>query len=78
MQTYTSHRAAVDAELCNACGVCVDMCPMEAVELVEDTVRIDDGKCIGCGVCAYHCASEAVALERTGIREVFVPPPRIA
>lgn len=77
MQTYTSHRAVVDAELCNACGVCVDMCPMEAVELVDDVACIDDGKCIGCGVCAYHCASEAAALERTGIREVFVPPPRL-
>ena len=78
MQTYTSHRAAVDGDLCNACEVCVDMCPMEAIELVEDVACIDDEKCIGCGVCAYHCASEAITLERTGIREVFVPPPRIA
>jgi ferredoxin len=77
MQTYTSHKAVTDEELCNGCGVCVDMCPMEAIELVDDVARIDDGKCIGCGVCAYHCPSEAMSLERTGIREVFVPPPRI-
>jgi len=53
------------------------MCPMEAIELTGDVARIDDQRCIGCGVCAYHCASEAMALERTGIREVFVAPPRI-
>lgn len=78
MQTYSSYRAVTDEELCNGCGVCVDMCPMEAIELVEDIARIQDEKCIGCGVCAYHCTSEAMALERTGIRNVFVPPPRKA
>ena len=77
MQTYASHRARADAELCNGCGVCVDMCPMEAIELVGDVARIKEEKCIGCGVCAHHCPSAALALERTGIREVFVPPPRI-
>jgi len=77
MQTYASYRAETDAELCNGCGVCVDMCPMEAIELTGDVARIDGAKCIGCGVCAYHCASEAITLERTGIREVFVPPARL-
>jgi Pyruvate/2-oxoacid:ferredoxin oxidoreductase delta subunit len=50
---------------------------MEAIELVDDIARINDDMCIGCGVCAYQCSSEAITLERTGIREVFVPPPRI-
>ena len=77
MSTYTSHKAAVDEGLCNGCGVCADMCPMETVEMIDDVARVDDGKCIGCGVCAYHCPSEAMTLERTGIREVFVPPPRV-
>jgi len=71
MQTYTSYRAGVDADLCNGCGTCVDMCPMEAIELVDDLARIDDERCIGCGVCAYHCPGEAMALRRTGIRSVF-------
>jgi len=77
MATYTSYRARTEEELCNGCEVCVDMCPMEAIELVDDVARVNDDKCIGCGVCAYHCPSEAMALERTGIREVFVPPPRL-
>jgi Pyruvate/2-oxoacid:ferredoxin oxidoreductase delta subunit len=77
MQTYTSYRARTDEELCNGCEVCARMCPMEAIELACDVARIDEEKCIGCGVCAYHCSSAAITLERTGIREVFVPPPRI-
>jgi len=77
MQTYTSHRAVSDEELCNGCEVCVDMCPMEAIELTGDVARVIDEKCIGCGVCSYHCASGAISLERTGIRDIFVPPPRM-
>lgn len=76
MSTYASHRAAVDGELCNGCGECVERCPMEAVELAAGAAGVDGGRCIGCGVCAYHCPSEAISLERTGIRKVFVPPPR--
>ncbi len=78
MQTYTSYRARVDAELCNGCEVCVDMCPMEAIKLTGDVALINDDMCIGCGVCSYHCSSEAITLERTGMRSVFVPPPRIS
>ncbi len=77
MQTYTSYMATVDRETCNACGVCVDMCPMEALSLGDDAVVIDVSKCIGCGVCSYHCAGGALALQRTGIRQVFVPPRRL-
>ena len=76
MHTYTSYRAVVDGELCNACEVCVEACPMEALEMADDIARVVDELCIGCGVCASRCASEAVTLQRTGIREVFVPPVR--
>ena len=77
MQTYTSYLVAADEGLCNACGVCVDMCPMEALALDGDAVAVDDTKCIGCGVCSYHCPGGALSLQRTGIRQVFVPPRRL-
>jgi len=77
MATYASHLAVVDADLCNGCGVCEERCPMEAIAPDGDTARVDEGKCIGCGVCAHHCPSEAVTLRRTGMRSVFVPPPRL-
>lgn len=76
MMTYASHRALVDEDLCNGCEVCVERCPMEAIALDGGAARVEEGKCIGCGVCAYHCPSEAITLERTGMRSVFVPPPR--
>jgi Pyruvate/2-oxoacid:ferredoxin oxidoreductase delta subunit len=76
MHTHTSYVAKIDKEKCSGCEVCVDMCPMEAIELKENTADLDVNKCIGCGVCAYHCSTEALKLERTGMREVFVPPLR--
>ena len=59
------------------CGTCVEKCPMEAIDLVEDIAVINSSRCIGCGVCVHHCPENAMKLERTGNREVFVPPPRL-
>ena len=75
--TYTAYIARIDGGICSGCGVCVDVCPMEAIEITGDIAGIGEAKCIGCGLCAYHCNTSALALERTGQREVFVPPPRL-
>ena len=77
MHSVTSYLAEIDQESCTGCGVCVDMCPMEAITLVDDSAHIETEKCLGCGVCAHHCSSDAARLINTGQREVFVPPPRI-
>ncbi len=74
---FTSYLAEVEEDLCVGCGTCVEKCPMEAIDLVEDTAVINSSRCIGCGVCVHHCPEDAMKLERTGNREVFVPPPRI-
>jgi len=74
--TYTSYIAKVNLDECTECETCVDICPMEAIQL-EDELIIDEEKCIGCGVCASNCPVDAISLEHTGKREVFVPPKKI-
>lgn len=55
--------AWVDAELCNACGVCEDeRCPAEAVKVQGDAAIVDAGKCIGCGLCATACTTGAIVM----------------
>jgi len=75
---YTSYLAEVNDEDCIGCGTCVEKCPMEALKLEENIANVDENRCIGCGVCAHHCPERAMTLERTGNREVFVPPPKIS
>ncbi len=49
---------------CISCGLCVDACPMEAIELSENEISVSD-ECIGCGLCAYKCPEQAIAMEET-------------
>jgi ferredoxin len=74
--TYTSYIARVNLDECTECETCVDICPMEAIQL-GDELTITAEKCIGCGVCASNCPVDAIFLERTGKREVYVPPKKI-
>jgi len=78
--TLTSYIAQVNEDLCIGCETCIEKCPMEAIELSDyDKAQINEEKCIGCGVCAHFCPQDpkAISLNRTGFRNVFVPPPKI-
>ncbi|TFG06214.1 MAG: 4Fe-4S dicluster domain-containing protein [Promethearchaeota archaeon] len=75
--TYSSYLALVKEEMCLGCGACVNICPMEAIHLDDAIAVIMKERCIGCGLCAHHCPEHAITLERTGIRSVFIPPPKM-
>jgi len=76
--TMTSYRAKLDENKCIGCGVCVEKCPIEAISLIDGKAHDDEKKCIGCGVCVHHCPEEARSLERTPLRRVFIPTPKLA
>ena len=54
--------AVVDPEKCNACGTCVDTCPVEAITL-NDVAKVDPDECIDCGSCEDECPEGAITLE---------------
>lgn len=61
-------KAVVDEELCNQCGICVEACPYEAIE-VEETetgliqgVLVIEASCKACGICAAECPIGAIEL----------------
>jgi Pyruvate/2-oxoacid:ferredoxin oxidoreductase delta subunit len=74
LHAYSSYLANVNEQLCIACETCIEKCPMEAIELIDEKAKVDGELCIGCGVCAHHCLEKAIELERTGMREIFIPP----
>jgi heterodisulfide reductase subunit A len=56
--------ASVDTEICRGCGRCVDVCPNDALELVDDEfgrhAKVNDILCQGCGTCCATCWTNAI------------------
>lgn len=53
-----------DTDECIGCGTCAEICPVDAVEMVDDLAQVDLNWCIGCGVCAVSCPAEAISIKR--------------
>jgi len=66
--------AAIDADLCTACGACLDSCPFHALSLPGSAVEVDLTRCMGCGHCVSACPSEALTLVRHKAAERVSPP----
>ena len=43
-----------DKKICSGCGLCISICPLNAIKFIDDNLVIDDEKCIKCGLC-YAC-----------------------
>lgn len=49
--------------LCSGCGMCVDVCPYEALALENGKVEVNDVLCEGCGTCAATCLRSAIGVK---------------
>jgi H+/Na+-translocating ferredoxin:NAD+ oxidoreductase subunit B len=58
----SSYHAAIDPDLCVACGTCLERCQIEALEEGENCMEVDLARCIGCGLCVPTCPEEAVSM----------------
>ena len=51
----------IDADECISCGVCVDTCPCDVLELGDASAEVKDGDaCVGCGSCQEACPAGAI------------------
>ena len=57
-------RAVVDSAACVACGCCVKVCPLQAVEIVRGVMaQVKPAKCVGCGKCAEECPASVITIQ---------------
>lgn len=61
--------ASVDEDICVGCGLCTELCPYGAPELVTSEkggtkARIIEALCHGCGTCAASCPQKAITCKQ--------------
>lgn len=49
----------IDYTSCTSCAACIDLCPVIAMSLVNDLVRINNELCTACGTCIKVCPMKA-------------------
>lgn len=55
----------IDRATCTQCGICVDICPANALEIVDDgPVLTHPELCTECGVCEDQCPSRSIRMSR--------------
>ena len=55
--------AVVDQALCVACGCCVKVCPLGAIQIMKGIMaEVDMTKCVGCGKCAKECPASVIII----------------
>ena len=57
------YKAINEQNRCVACGVCVKVCPKDAISIYKGCyAQIDEEKCIGCGSCVKSCHNGAISV----------------
>ena len=55
----------IDEELCDYCGTCVAVCPVDCIELKEKEITIDMSTCTICMICVHACPLHIIIKEES-------------
>ena len=54
--------AVVDLQVCDRCGLCLPLCPPEAIHLELTDLVVDRSTCTGCRKCIAPCPVGALTM----------------
>ena len=57
-----AHVAVVDRQLCDACGLCMPLCPPLAIAMRREGLIVDAVVCTGCRKCVAPCPVGALSM----------------
>lgn len=61
-RTRPAEVAVVDLAVCDRCGLCLPLCPPEAIHLDFQDLVVDRHTCTGCRKCVAPCPVGALAM----------------
>jgi len=64
-------KAFVIADLCDGSGLCVPICPVNAITMEKGKAKINPFICIGCGACIPVCPREAIDFKNSTNRQII-------
>lgn len=56
-----------EVRICNQCGTCASVCPVEAISEKDGVYTIDPDKCTGCGACVEACPLKVMFLHEDSL-----------
>ncbi len=57
------YQVEVDNEKCEGCEECIEVCPVDVYEMVDDkSVPVNAEECLGCESCIEVCDQEAITI----------------
>ena len=65
-RTNDAAKILIQADKCNGCGKCVEVCKDFSLVVIDKKVQLSDTSifgCIGCGHCMMVCPNEAIKID---------------
>jgi NAD-dependent dihydropyrimidine dehydrogenase PreA subunit len=60
-----ANKLTINVETCVGCGVCVNACPVDHLELVDGKAQEKaEDNCVSCGVCVNACPVDAIVVNQ--------------
>lgn len=66
--------AWVDKKKCVGCSACLNICPVNAISMIDGKAFIAESSCFNCGKCVSFCPHEAIYFEAITVQKSSLIP----